>query len=468
MLYTKKDFGEDFKWGVSTAAYQVEGGHCADGRSPSLWDSFSQQKKKILNNDNGNIACNFYEKYAEDIALIKHLHIPNYRFSISWSRILPNGTGAENPDGIAFYNRVIDLCLQLNIEPWIKIYHWDLPAVLQEKGGWANREIIQWFSYFTTCCIKNFGDRVKHWMVMNEPMVFTGAGYFLGVHAPGKKGLSNFLAAAHHAALCQAEGGRIIHSWRSDCKVGTTFSYSPIEPYRANDERDIKAAVKIDALVNRMFIEPLLGLGYPAKDLKILQRIERFMHPNDEKNLVFDMDFTGLQNYTREFVQYSAFMPFIHAKLIKASKRNVSHTVMNWEVYPPCIYHALKRLNSYPQIKEIIVTENGAAFPDLLQNGIVVDTERVKFLQDYIGQVLLAKKEGVKVSGYFVWTLMDNFEWAEGYHPRFGLVYVDFKAQQRIIKNSGIWFSQFLKNTVTDPKGSLEKGRNKNNLMIGI
>ena len=445
MLYTKKDFGEDFKWGVSTAAYQVEGGHCADGKSQSIWDSFSQQKKKILNNDNGNIACNFYEKYTEDIALIKNLHIPNYRFSISWSRILPNGTGAENPDGIAFYNRVINLCLKLNIEPWITVYHWDLPEVLQKKGGWANRDIVQWFGYFTTCCIKNFGDRVKHWIVMNEPMVFTGAGYFLGVHAPGKKGLSNFLAAAHHAALCQAEGGRIIQSWKSHCKVGTTFSYSPIEPYKANDERDIKAAVKIDALVNRMFIEPLLGLGYPVKDLKILQRIERFMHPDDEKNLAFDMDFIGLQNYTREFVKHAAFMPFIHAKLIKANKRNVPHTVMNWEVHPPGIYHALKRLNSYPQIKEIIVTENGAAFPDMLQNGIIVDTERVKFLQDYIGQVLLAKKEGVKVTGYFVWTLMDNFEWAEGYHPRFGLVYVDFKTQQRIIKNSGIWFSQFLK-----------------------
>ena len=287
-------------------------------------------------------------------------------------------------------------------------------------------------------------------MVLNEPMVFTGAGYFLGVHAPGKKGLSSFLAAAHHAALCQAEGGRIIKSLRNDCKVGTTFSYSHIEPYRANNEKDLEAAVKIDALLNRMFLEPLLGLGYPTKDLKILERIERFMYPQDEKKLKFDMDFTGLQNYTREIVRYAPLMPFVKAKIIKASKRNVQHTLMNWEIYPPGIYIALKRYSNYKQIKEIIVTENGSAFIDVNEKGMVDDTERVKYLQDYIAQVLLAKKEGVKVNGYFIWTLMDNFEWAEGFYPRFGLVYVDFATQQRIVKNSGRWYSQFLKeNTVS-------------------
>ncbi len=231
--------------------------------------------------------------------------------------------------------------------------------------------------------------------------------------------------------------------------MGTTFSYSHVEPYRTGNEKDLKAALKVDALLNRMFIEPLLGLGYPTKDLKILERIERFMYPHDEKKLKFDMDFIGLQNYTREIVSHAPLMPFVKAKIIKASKRNVQHTLMDWEIHPPSIYNALKRYSSYQQIKEIIVTENGAAFTDAHEEGMVNDSERVKYLQDYIAQVLLAKKEGVKVNGYFVWTLMDNFEWAEGFYPRFGLVYVDFETQQRVVKNSGRWYSQFLKNIVS-------------------
>jgi beta-glucosidase len=455
MLFTKNDFGDDFKWGISTAAYQVEGGHDADGKGPSIWDAFTKKKNRIFGNQNGNIACDFYRHYADDIALIYKLGIANYRFSVSWSRILPYGTGTVNYKGIEFYNKVIDFCLELGIEPWITLYHWDLPQALQLKGGWTNREVVNWFADFAACCVKNFGDRVKRWMVLNEPMVFTGAGYFLGVHAPGKKGLSNFLAAAHHAALCQAEGGRVIRSLHSDCIIGTTFSYSHIEPYRSTAQKDIDAAVKVDALLNRMFLEPLLGMGYPVKDLKILERVERFMYPGDEAKLAFDIDFIGLQNYTRELVAYAPFMPFVKAKIVKAAKRNVPQTLMGWEVHPPAIYHALKRVGGYKRVKEIIVTENGAAFTDTHEDGRVDDCMRVKYLQDHIAQVLAAKQEGVKVNGYFVWTLMDNFEWAEGFYPRFGLVYVDFDTQQRIIKNSGRWYSQFLKDTLVS--ASLDK-----------
>jgi len=443
MLYTKDDFGDDFKWGVSTAAYQIEGAHNADGKGISIWDTFSQKKKKIIDDHNGNVACNFYSHYAEDIALIYKLNIANYRFSISWSRILPNGTGQVNYKGIDFYNRVIDFCLELGIEPWITLYHWDLPEILQQKGGWINRDIIQWFSHFVETCIKNFGDRVKHWMVLNEPMVFTGAGYFLGVHAPGKKGLASFLAAAHHAAMCQAEGGRIIKSLQKDCKVGTTISYSHLEPF-SNKESDVLATAKVDALLNRMFIEPLLGLGYPTKELRILERIERFMLAGDQKKLAFDMDFIGLQNYTREIVKYAPFMPFVRAKIIKANERNTVSTLMNWEVYPASIYHALKRLSKYEGIKELIVTENGAAFKDEVVDNNIADHMRVDYLKTYLAEVLKAKKEGVNVTGYFVWTLLDNFEWAEGFHPRFGLVYVDFKTQQRIVKASGNWYRDFI------------------------
>ena len=235
---------------------------------------------------------------------------------------------------------------------------------------------------------------------------------------------------------------------QQDCKVGTTFSYSHIEPYRYDEEKDMKAAIKVDALLNRMFLEPLLGLGYPIADLKILERIERYIHPHDEKKLAFDMDFIGLQNYTREFVCHAPLMPFVKAKIVKASKRNVEHTRMDWEVYPPSIYNALKRLHSYKQIKEIIITENGAAFDDTYDEDRVNDFKRVRFLQDYIAQVLLAKREGVPVNGYFVWTLLDNFEWAEGFYPKFGLVNVDFKTQRRTVKNSGSWYSHFLQDTL--------------------
>ncbi len=444
-MINRNDFGDGFHWGVSTAAYQIEGAHDLDGKGMSIWDAFSKKKKKIFNADHGDMACDFYKHYAEDIALIYRLNIPNYRFSISWSRIIPHGIAALNHKGIDFYNKLIDFCLELGITPWITLYHWDLPQALQDRGGWTNREVLHWFNYFVDCCIHNFGDRVKHWMLLNEPMVFTGAGYFLGVHAPGKKGLSNFLAASHHAAMCQAEGGRLIRSLRNDCNIGTTFSYSHLEPYRAGNERDIKATVKVDALLNRMFLEPLLGMGYPIKDVKILERIERFVLQHDEQKLAFDMDFIGLQTYTRELVTYAPFMPFVNAKIIKASKRNVPHTLMDWEVYPSSIYNALKKYDSYPGVREIIITENGAAFADEKMNGRVDDPLRVQYLQDHIGQVLLAKQEGVKVNGYFVWTLMDNFEWAEGYYPRFGLIYIDFKTQQRIIKSSGLWYGGFLK-----------------------
>ena len=444
MIYTKADFGDDFTWGVSTAAYQIEGAHNTDGKGASIWDTFSQQKKKIIDDHNGNVACNFYNNYAEDIALMHKMNIANYRFSISWSRILPHGTGAINYKGIDFYNSIINYCLELGIEPWITVYHWDLPEVLQQKGGWVNRDIIEWFSNFVACCVNHFGDRVKHWMVMNEPMVFTGAGYFLGVHAPGKKGLASFLAAAHHAAMCQAEGGRIIKSLRGDCKVGTTFSYSHLEPY-SQKEKDILATAKLDALLNRMFIEPLLGMGYPTKELKIMERIERFMMAGDQKKLAFDMDFIGLQNYTREVVKYAPFMPFVRAKIIKANERNAIATLMNWEVYPASIYYALKRLSKYDGIKEIIVTENGAAFKDDIIENNIADDSRVDYLKSYIAQVLKAKNEGVPVTGYFVWTLLDNFEWAEGFHPRFGLVHVDIKTQQRTVKASGKWYGDFIK-----------------------
>jgi beta-glucosidase len=437
-------FGADFQWGVSTAAFQIEGAHNADGKGESIWDAFTNKKGKVKDGHRADTACDFYNNYQADIDLIKQLNIPNFRFSISWTRILPNGTGAVNQAGIDYYNRIIDYCLSKGVEPWLTVYHWDLPQVLEDKGGWTNRDIIQWFTEFTEVCAKNFGDRVKYWMVMNEPSVFSGAGYFFGIHAPGRTGMKNFLPAIHHIVLSMAAGAKKLREILPDAEIGTTFSCSHIEP-RSNSKRDIKAANVADALVNRLFIEPILGLGYPVSDIPVLKGLEKYYQPGDEQNMHFDFDFIGLQNYTREIVKYSFFTPYINASLVKAKDRNVPTTEMGWEVYPPAIYHILKKFDAYPQIKNILITENGAAFPDELIDGQINDTKRTEYIEANLQQVLKAKQEGCKVNGYFVWTLTDNFEWAEGYHPRFGLIYVDFDTQERIVKASGKWYADFIK-----------------------
>lgn len=443
MSKAETDFGKNFIWGVSSSAYQIEGAYLTDGKGLSIWDDFSNRKGTILDASNGNDACQFYHRFEEDLNILKQLGIRNFRLSISWSRIMPDGYGKINNAGIDFYNKLINTCLSLGITPWVTLYHWDLPLALEKKGGWVNREILVWFKHYTEVCVQNFGDRVKHWMVLNEPLVFTGAGYFFGIHAPGKKSMSAFLAAAHHAALCQAAGGRTIRSIYPDAEIGTTISCSHIMPY-SDSKRDQKAAVKVDALINRFFVEPFLGLGYPLKDLRGLNMIEKYIRGNDLEDLKFDFDFLGVQNYTREVVKYSPFTPIMKAKIVSSTKRADQLTAMNWEVYPEGMYHLLKKYAAYSGVKKIIITENGAAYEDSIDRNIVNDQPRIDYLQSYLQQVKLAKLEGVPVEGYFVWTFLDNFEWAEGYRPRFGLVYVDFKSQNRIVKKSAIWYSEFI------------------------
>ena len=444
--FSKKLFVEDFIWGVSTAAFQIEGACAIDGKGESIWDVFAGKKGKILNNESPAIACDFYHQYKKDIDLVKQLNIPNFRFSIAWTRILPDSTGEINQQGIDYYNRVIDYCIESGIEPWVTIYHWDLPNALEVKGGWTNRNIIEWFTAYVTVCAEKFGDRVKQWMVMNEPAVFTGAGYFLGIHAPGRTGLKNFLPAIHHVILSMVAGAKVLRNLLPGAQIGTTFSCSYIEPY-SDKLKDRNAAKRADALINRLFIEPVLGLGYPVNEMPVLKDIKKYYQPGDEDHLKFDFDFIGIQNYTREIVKYSLFTPYINATLVKAEERKVPLTTMKWEVYPPAIYHMIKKFNSYPQIKKIHITENGSAFPDEIVDGGVNDIKRVEYLKANLEQVMKAKSEGNKVSGYFTWTLTDNFEWAEGYHPRFGLIYIDFKTQQRIIKSSGYWYGDFLRSS---------------------
>nr|WP_285544038.1 GH1 family beta-glucosidase [Dyadobacter frigoris] len=443
-ILSKKDFGVDFKWGTATAAFQVEGAVAEHGRGASIWDTFTRQKGKIKDGHHAEIACDFYNNYEADLELVAELGFKEFRFSLSWSRILPDGTGKINEKGIDFYNRIIDKCIALDIEPWITLYHWDLPQALEDRGGWKNREIIKWFSEYVSICADAFGGKVRNWIILNEPMAVAGLGYTTGMHAPGKKGLFNFLPVVHHLALCQAEGGRIVRDMVPDAYIGTALSCSHVQPF-TQSVRDIRAARRADAIMNRLFLEPCLGMGYPVDAFPFLKGISKFMLEGDEEKLAFDFDFIGLQNYFRVIVKHSYFAPVLWLEEVSARKRNVPLTAMGWEVAPDGMYEILKQFSQYPNIREIIISENGAAFDDVLKNGEVQDHKRIQFFEEYLANILKAKNEGVKIGGYLAWSLLDNFEWAEGYGPRFGLVYVNYENQERIIKDSGKWFAKFLK-----------------------
>lgn len=440
---SKLAFGKNFKWGVACAAFQVEGAWNIDGKGPSIWDHFTHKKGNVANNEVADIATDFYHRYKEDIRLAKEMNFDVFRFSISWSRVFPNGTEKSNPAGVDFYHNVIDFCQQIGIEPWVTLYHWDLPQSLQDLGGWTNRNVIEWFTQYVSFCANEYGSKVKNWMIMNEPAAFVGLGYMLGYHAPGEKGVFKFLKATHHVCLAMAAGGRTIKTLYPEANVGTTFSCSHVDPI-SNSTKEIEAAKRIDALINRLFIEPSLGLGYPIDAIPALKRIEKYFEKGDRELLKFNFDFIGLQNYFRVVSKSSLSPPFLWAKEVPAKKRDVLMNEMNFEVYPEGIYKILMQFSKYEKIQKIIVTENGACFEDSVVNGEIVDSERIDFFKSYLSNVLKAKNAGVPVEGYFVWSLTDNFEWSEGYHPRFGLVHIDFETQKRTIKGSGKWFQKFL------------------------
>ncbi|WP_089333423.1 GH1 family beta-glucosidase [Hymenobacter mucosus] len=443
--YSRSDFGPNFHWGVSTAAYQTEGSWAADGKGPSIWDAFVRGRRAIKGRHTGDVATDFYHRWPADLDLMQALGIPDFRFSAAWARVMPTGTGPVHAPGLDFYDRLVDGCLERGIRPWLTVYHWDLPQALQQRGGWTNRAVVGWLADYAHVLAARLGDRVQHWMVLNEPMVFTGAGHLLGVHAPGRRSLGAFLAATHHAALAQAEGGRALRAaLPASTSIGTTFSCSYLMPWRPGLPRDERATRRADAVLNRLFVEPAAGLGYPVADAPFLSRLERYMQPGDEAALPFAFDFWGVQNYTREVVRHAPYVPLLWANLVGAVRRGVPYTQMGWEVFPESIYHMLKQFGAYAQAPRLLVTENGAAFPDVLVAGTVPDVAREAYLRACIGQVLRAQRDGVPVDGYFAWSFTDNFEWAEGYEPRFGLVHVEYETQRRTVKNSGYWYQRLL------------------------
>ncbi|MCB1304706.1 MAG: beta-glucosidase [Leptospiraceae bacterium] len=439
-----KDFPEGFVFGTSTAAYQIEGAHNEDGRGPSIWDDFCAIPGKVARGDTGNVACDHYHRFESDLDIMKDLGFKNYRLSLSWSRILPYGVGARNEKGVDFYHRLLDACHKRDIEPWVTIYHWDLPSSLQARGGWTDRDTYHAFCDYTDLVTREYRDSVKNWMILNEPFVFTAVGHFAGIHAPGKKGLRNFLPAAHHATLAQAEGGRIARSnARPDAQIGTTISCAYPTPYKDN-ERTRKAVERYDAVFNRFFIDPACGRGYPVDSFPALKRVYDYARDGDEAKVKFDFDFIGIQNYIRDVVRFSLLQPVLWFKTIDAAKRGKDTTDMGWEIYPDSMYQLLKKFADYPEIKKIYVTESGAAFPDELKQGRVADPRRQQYLKDYMDATLRASRESSKINGYFVWSFLDNFEWAEGYRPRFGLVYVDYESQKRYPKDSAFMLRDFL------------------------
>jgi beta-glucosidase len=448
--FERSDFGDGFTWGVATAAYQIEGAWDLDGKGPSIWDEFTHSSghlpgvPHVRDRSNGDVACDFYHRYPEDVALVQQLGFGAKRFSISWPRVLPEGTGRVNQAGLDFYSRVVDECLAHDIEPWITLYHWDLPQRLQEKGGWANRDVVGWFGEYVETVADRLGDRVRNWMVFNEPLSFCLVGHLLGVHAPGVRSRSRFLAAVHHTNLAQAAGAQALRArCSSPPTVGTSQYLTHVLPTGTSLIHQ-RAARSADALMNRMYIEPNLGLGYPVDDCRLIAPIEKLVHPGDDQRLLVDWDFLGVQYYTRLKAPPLPIPGLWTAPMFGRNFRDFELTSTGWEVRPEGLHEVLARCHAYGRFPRLVVTENGAAFPDHLADDRVRDPRRVEFYRLHLEQVLRAVRDGIPVDGYFSWSLMDNFEWAEGYGPRFGITYVDYPTQRRIVKDSGRWFQQFL------------------------
>lgn len=444
----RADFGPDFRWGVATASYQIEGAWSADGKGPSIWDTFTHRRRwpipTVRTGENGDVACDFYHRYPDDVGLAAGIGFNAKRFSISWPRVLPAGIGAVNPAGLDFYSRVVDACLERGLEPWITLYHWDLPQVLQERGGWANRDIVGWFSDYTAAVAAHLGDRVKRWMVFNEPLSFCAGGYLIGVSAPGIISRRKFLASVHHVNLCQAAAAGVLRDRVPGAIVGTTHVTLPIRA-TGTSPRHERARRSLDAFMNRVYVEPNLGLGYPTADCPFLRPIERCVRQGDDTAIQVDFDFIGAQYYTRVLAPPLP-LPLIRTlPRLGADFRRYDINAMGQTSQPDGIHEALTRLHEYKRFPSIVVTENGTAVPDEVEGERVHDVRRIDYYRRHLAQVLRAKRDGVPVDGYFCWSLIDNFEWAEGYEPRFGLIHVDFASQRRLIKDSGLWFRRLLR-----------------------
>jgi beta-glucosidase len=444
-------FPKDFIWGTAASSYQIEGAWNEDGKGLSIWDTFTHTKGKIANNENGDVAIDHYHRWKEDIQLMADLGLKSYRFSTSWPRIFPNGTGQVNQKGVEFYDRLIDELLRKNIEPYLCLYHWDLPQSMQEKGGWPNREITNYFADYAGFMAEKYSDRVKNWITHNEPFVTAGAGYFIGEHAPGIKEPIPALQACHHLLLSHGLATQAIRTAaRGPVKIGIVLNLSPIHP-ASPSKKDIAAASRFDAIQNRSFLEPLLLGTSPIQELKLLNTLVGSVIKPGDLQKINNLDFLGVNYYSRTVMRHDPKFPVIAAAQVHPEGNEYSGM---WEIYPDGLSELLLKIwekygpKAYPERKmpELMVTENGIPVPDGIDfDGRVRDERRIRYLKKHILQVHHAIQKGVPVKGYFVWSFMDNFEWALGYGPRFGLVYVDFQTQKRTVKDSGHWYTDVIR-----------------------
>jgi beta-glucosidase len=441
-------FPPDFLWGTATASYQIEGAIAEDGRAPSIWDRFSATPGKTFEGHTGEIADDHYHRMHEDVALMAQLGLGAYRFSVSWPRILPQGKGAVNEMGLDFYDRLVDELLKQGIIPMVTLYHWDLPLALHEKGGWLIRETSYAFADYAEILARRLGDRVSWWTTHNEPFCTAYLGYGIGIHAPGMQDLQSAVTAGHHVLLSHGLAvPRIRAHVRPDAQVGITLNFTPIYAADARPETQL-CVQQEDTLQNRWFIEPLLWGHYPNGLFDYMKSFPPTINAGDFAAISAPIDFLGVNYYHRELARASnktertgSASEIEYISPVPGS----TYTDMGWEVYPDGLRDLLIRLHTVYAPGPMLVTENGAAYNDFWDgNGHISDPQRIQYLDSHIQAVGEAIAAGVPVRGYFAWSLLDNFEWAEGYSKRFGIVYVDYATQRRIVKESGRWYASFL------------------------
>ncbi|MCW2882341.1 MAG: Beta-glucosidase [Sphaerisporangium sp.] len=454
-------FPEGFIWGAATASYQIEGAARDGGRGPSVWDTFSRTPGKVAFGHTGDVACDHYYRYADDVRLMTDLGLGAYRFSVSWPRVQPDGAGPINTRGLDFYDRLVDELGAAGITPYVTLYHWDLPQALEDRGGWTSRDTAYRLAEYAEAVHARLGDRVRHWTTLNEPWVQAFLGYGSGVHAPGRKDAGSALLAAHHFVLGHGLATQVLRSAGAE-EIMLVINSSPVvTPAQGNDpsakisEADAEAVNRVDCLLNRQILDPVLRGSYPAEVLKIVERHIGLdhIHDDDLANIHQRTDVIGVNYYNPCVVQSSPGEPANPAwpgsEDILFPVLDAPKTVMDWPIVPTGLSRLLLRLShDYPEVG-LMVTENGAAFDDVVTKGDsgdrVHDADRTAYLDAHLRAVHAAIEGGADLRGYLVWSLLDNFEWAEGYYRRFGIVHVDFATQRRLLKDSAMWYRDVIR-----------------------
>jgi beta-glucosidase len=433
----------DFIWGVATSAYQVEGAVGAEGRTPSIWDTFVRVPGAIDNGDTGDDACDHYHRWPEDVALMRSLGVDAYRFSVAWPRIVPDGVGRPNPAGIDFYDRLVDTLLEAGIRPFVTLYHWDLPQVLQDRGGWPQRRTAEAFADYAAVVARALGDRVSDWCTVNEPLCVAWLGHLEGRMAPGERDLDRAVRASHHLLLGHGLATSAVRAAAAmPASIGLVCNLSPCRP-ASTGAPDAAAAMRADGHTNRWWLDPVFGRGYPA-DMLDVYGVEPPIRDGDLERIATPTDFLGVNYYFRMVVVDDPHGPAPHARQVPVTGSR--ETAMGWEVYADGLEELLVRVRNDYGPRRIFVTESGSAWPDqVTPYGEIQDKERTDYLEQHVEACVAAVARGVPVGGYFVWSLLDNFEWAYGYDKRFGLVHVDYATQRRTIKASGHRYAELIR-----------------------